>query len=121
MEVVHQTTPYNLQSLRDLYTQVPEQSSKLKRFGSDMFLERGLGTKQMTLDIPVGPDYVLGVGDGLIINLWGGVSQSFARTVDREGKIVLPEAGTIVVAGLSLDRAQGLIQAASASSSEMQE
>ncbi len=112
VEVVHQTTPYNLQSLRDLYTQVPEQSSKLKRFGSDMFLERGLGTKQMTLDIPVGPDYVLGVGDGLIINLWGGVSQSFARTVDREGKIVLPEAGTIVVAGLSLDRAQGLIQAA---------
>ena len=112
VEVVHQTTPYNLQSLRDLYTQVPEQSSKLKRFGSDMFLERGLGTKQMTVDIPVGPDYVLGVGDGLIINLWGGVSQSFARTVDREGKIVLPEAGTIVVAGLSLDRAQGLIQAA---------
>src|SRR5215469_1760956 len=37
VEVVHQTAPYNLQSLRDLYTQVPEQTSKLKRFGSDMF------------------------------------------------------------------------------------
>jgi protein involved in polysaccharide export with SLBB domain len=110
VEVVHQTAPYNLQSLRDLYTQVPEQTSKLKRFGSDMFLDRGLGTKQMTVDIPIGPDYILGVGDGLIINLWGGVSQSFSRTVDREGKIVLPEAGTIVVAGLPLERAQTLVQ-----------
>jgi protein involved in polysaccharide export with SLBB domain len=112
MEVVHQTAPYNLQSLRDLYTQVPEQTSKLKRFGSDMFLDRGLATKQMSVDIPIGPDYILGVGDGLIINLWGGVSQSFSRTVDREGKIVLPEAGTIVVAGLSLEKTQALIQAA---------
>ena len=111
-EVVHQTAPYNLQSLRDLYSQVPEQVSKLRRFGSDMFVDRGLGTKQLTVDIPIGPDYILGVGDGLIINLWGGVSQSFSRTVDREGKIVLPEAGTIVVAGLSLDRAQALIQGA---------
>ena len=110
VEVVHQTTPYNLQSLRDLYTQVPEQTSKLKRFGSDMFLEHGLATKQMTVDTPIGPDYVLGVGDGLVINLWGGISQSFSRTVDREGKIALPEAGTIVVAGLSLDRVQALIQ-----------
>jgi protein involved in polysaccharide export with SLBB domain len=112
VEVVHQTAPYNLQSLRDLYTQVPEQTSKLKRFGSDMFLDRGLGTKQMTVDIPIGPDYILGVGDGLIVNLWGGVSQSFSRTVDREGKIVRPEAGTIVVAGLPLERAQALVQSA---------
>ncbi len=112
VEVVHQTAPYNLQSLRDLYTQVPEQTSKLKRFGSDMFLNRGLAARQMPLDIPIGPDYVLGVGDGLIINLWGGVSQNFSRTVDREGKIALPESGAIVVAGLSLERAQTLIQTA---------
>jgi protein involved in polysaccharide export with SLBB domain len=112
VDVVHQTAPYNLQSLRDLYTQVPEQTAKLRRFGSDMFLDRGLGTKQMSVDIPIGPDYILGVGDGLIINLWGGVSQSFSRTVDREGKIVLPEAGAIVVAGLSLERSQALVQSA---------
>jgi protein involved in polysaccharide export with SLBB domain len=112
VEVVHQTAPYNLQSLRDLYTQVPEQTSKLKRFGSEMFLTHGLDIRQTPVDIPVGPDYILGVGDGLIINLWGGVSQSFSRTVDREGKIVLPEAGAIVVAGLSLERAQSLVQGA---------
>ncbi|WP_254063840.1 SLBB domain-containing protein [Granulicella sp. S190] len=109
-EVVHETTPYNLQSLRDLYSQIPEQTSKLRRFGSDVFLERGLTTKQMPLDLPIGPDYVLGPGDGLIISLWGGISQSFTRTIDHEGQIILPEAGAIVVAGLPLGRAQELVQ-----------
>jgi protein involved in polysaccharide export with SLBB domain len=110
IEVLHQPVPYNLQSLRDLYTQVPEQGARLRRFGSDVFLSRGLATKQMPIDVPVGPDYVLGPGDGITISLWGGISQTFSRVVDREGKITLPEAGTIVVAGLSLERAQTFLQ-----------
>jgi protein involved in polysaccharide export with SLBB domain len=109
-EIIHQATPYNLQSLRDLYSQVPEQTSKLRRFGSDMFLEHGLTTKQMSIDVPIGPDYILGAGDSLIISLWGGISQSVPRTVDREGKIVLPEAGAVLVAGLTIDRAQQVLQ-----------
>ncbi|MBB5338661.1 SLBB domain-containing protein [Tunturiibacter gelidoferens] len=109
-EVIHQTTPYNLQSLRDLYSQIPEQTSKLRRFGSDMFLERGLTAKQMSIDVPVGPEYILGAGDGLIISLWGGVSQTFPRNIDREGTIVLPDVGAVLVAGLPLGRAQELIQ-----------
>jgi protein involved in polysaccharide export with SLBB domain len=109
-EIIHQATPYNLQSLRDLYSQVPEQTSKLRRFGSDVFLERGLATKQMSIDVPIGPDYILGSGDGLIINFWGGISQSLPRTIDREGKIVLPEAGAVSVAGLSIQRAQEVVQ-----------
>jgi protein involved in polysaccharide export with SLBB domain len=112
IDLLHQTAPYNLQSLRDLYTQVPEQSSGVKRFGSDVFLTRGMGTKEMPIDLPIGPDYVLGPGDGLTISLWGGVSQSFTRVIDREGKVVLPEAGSIVVAGLTLERTQALVQGA---------
>jgi len=110
IEVLHQNAPYNLQALRDLYTQVPEQDAKVKRFGSDVFLTRGTATREMPIDLPIGPDYVLGPGDGLTISLWGGVSQSFTRVVDREGKVILPEAGSIVVAGLTLERAQALVQ-----------
>ncbi len=110
IDVLHQPAPYNLQALRDLYTQVPEQSAALKRFGSDVFLSRGLATREMPIDLPIGPDYVLGPGDGLTISLWGGVSQSFSRVVDREGTVVLPEAGSIVLAGLTLERAQALVQ-----------
>jgi protein involved in polysaccharide export with SLBB domain len=112
VELLHRPAPYNLQSLRDLYTQVPEQTAKVKRFGSDTFLERGLATKEMTIDMPVGPDYILGPGDGITVSLWGGVTQSFNRTVDREGKVILPEAGPVVVAGLTLERTQALVQGA---------
>jgi protein involved in polysaccharide export with SLBB domain len=109
-EVVRQPTPYNMLSLRDLYTQMPEQNASLKRFGSAVFLNRGSATSNTVMDLPMGPDYVLGPGDGIEINLWGGVSQRFARTVDREGKVVLPEAGPVVVAGLTLEQAQTMIR-----------
>ena len=47
------------------------------------------------MDLPAGPEYVLGPGDGLTIDLWGGVSQRLFRTVDREGRLSLPEAGPL--------------------------
>jgi protein involved in polysaccharide export with SLBB domain len=117
-ETLHLPAPYNLRSLRDLYTQVPPDSVKLKRFGSEVFVNRddpthgGLGNRVLPVDLPIGPDYVLGTGDGLTINLWGGISQNFARVIDREGKIALPEAGSLVVAGLSLQQARATIESA---------
>lgn len=117
-ETLHLPAPYNLRSLRDLYTQVPPDSSKLKRFGSEVFVNRedpthgGLGNRNLPVDLPIGPDYVLGTGDGLTINLWGGISQNFARVIDREGKIALPEAGSLVVAGLTLQQARSTIESA---------
>jgi len=110
--LLRQPTPFNLLSLRDLYTQVPDQVSSLKRFGSDAFLSRGMSSREVTLDLPVGSDYVLGPGDGINVDLWGGLSQRFTRTVDQEGKIVLPEAGPVVVAGMTLERAQKVIESA---------
>ena len=115
-ETLHLPAPYNLRSLRDLYTQIPPDSAKLKRFGSEVFVNRddpthgGLGNRTLPVDLPIGPDYVLGTGDGLTINLWGGISQNFARVIDREGKIALPEAGTLVVAGLTLQQARSSIE-----------
>jgi protein involved in polysaccharide export with SLBB domain len=117
-ETLHLPAPYNLHSLRDLYTQVPPDTTKLKRFGSEVFVNRddpahgGLGNRSLPVDLPIGPDYVLGTGDGLTINLWGGISQNIARVIDREGKIALPEAGSLVVAGLTLQQARSTIESA---------
>jgi protein involved in polysaccharide export with SLBB domain len=117
-ETLHLPAPYNLRSLRDLYTQVPPDSTKLKRFGSEVFVNRddaahgGMGNRSLPVDLPIGPDYVLGTGDGLTINLWGGISQNIARVIDREGKIALPEAGSLVVAGLTLQQARSSIESA---------
>jgi protein involved in polysaccharide export with SLBB domain len=119
-QVLRRPAPYNMLSLRDLYTQLPQPDGKLKRFGSDVFLRRnGYATNQIApngrgipLDVPAGPDYVVGPGDTLTVALWGGISQSLTRTIDRDGKLNLPDAGPVQVAGLSLERVQGIITSA---------
>src|SRR5882757_936266 len=62
------------------------------------------------MDLPAGPDYVVGPGDALSIELWGGVSQRLSRTVDREGRVSLPEVGPILVSGKSLAAVQQNLQ-----------
>ncbi len=118
-KVLRQPAPYNLQSMRDLYTQIPEETGRLRRFGSDIFAApdtsaamRRASSRDVPLDVPIGPDYVIGAGDSLIIDLWGGVTESLTRVVDRDGRLLLPESAPIEVAGLSLEHAQGLIEAA---------
>jgi protein involved in polysaccharide export with SLBB domain len=103
--------PYpDLPSLKDLYRQVPTPAPVLKRFGADIFVNGTGNLDHLPMDLPAGPDYVLGPGDGLELNLWGSVAQRFSRVVDREGRVALPEAGSVVVAGLSLAEAQALIE-----------
>lgn len=102
--------PYpDLPSFRDLYDQVPDQDKPVKRFGMDLF-RAGLMASSNSADVPAGPDYVLGPGDSVMLYLWGGVSQRIPRTVDREGRLELPEAGPVVVAGLTIAQAQRVVQ-----------
>jgi protein involved in polysaccharide export with SLBB domain len=116
---IHRPAPYDLRSMRDLYTQIPEPTVRLKRFGSEVFVNRSLSAatgagsgRNASLDIPVGPDYVVGSGDTLTIDLWGSITKSIVRNVDRDGRVFLPEAGSLEVAGLPLGRAQSLIESA---------
>ncbi len=112
-QALHRISPYrNLPSLRDLYSQFPSTKEKLRRFGSDAFLRISGNINQLPMDLPAGPDYVLGPGDTLVVNIWGGQSGRLERPVDRQGQIALPEAGTITVAGLTIAQAQGAIQKA---------
>ncbi|MGA7794416.1 MAG: SLBB domain-containing protein [Candidatus Acidiferrales bacterium] len=62
------------------------------------------------MDLPAGPDYVVGPGDGLSVDLWGSVSQRLYRVVDREGRVSLPEVGPILVSGKSLASLQQNLQ-----------
>jgi protein involved in polysaccharide export with SLBB domain len=47
-----------------------------------------------------------------VLNLWGSISQRLTRTVDRQGQIALPEAGTINISGLTIAQAQDAMQKA---------
>ena len=106
-----QPIPYpNLPSLIELYSQVVPANGKLRRFGSETFQFGTGNVNQLPMDLPAGPDYVLGPGDVLSINLWGTQSSRFERTVDRQGEVALPEVGTVMVLGLTISRAQSTMQ-----------
>ena len=51
-------------------------------------------------DMPVSPDYTIGPGDELRVQVYGAVNYQGAFTVDRTGSIAYPDVGTIHVAGL---------------------
>src|ERR1700735_1140286 len=110
-EMTRAQSPYaDIPSLYDMYVQAVARPTTPRRFGSEVF-ENGMRDPQLIpMDLPAGPDYVVGPGDGLSIDLWGGVSQRFFRTVDREGRISLPEAGPLLVSGKSLADVQQNLQ-----------
>lgn len=106
-----QANPYaDVPSLYDLYSQVSRRSAPLDRFGLDIFTNGTGNFDELPMDLPAGPDYVLGPGDTLKIDLWGSVSQRLQRVVDRGGRVSLPEAGTVQVTGKTLGQVQELVQ-----------
>ncbi len=107
----HRPNPYaDVPSLYDLYSQYPGRPATLERFGMEIFRNGTGNFEQLPMDMPVGPEYVIGPGDGLSIELWGGVSQRLVRVVDREGRVALPEIGGVEVSGKSLGDVQRLVQ-----------
>ena len=108
---IQRPSPYaDLPSLNDLYTQIPSSGGMLRRFGSDAFILGAGNANELPMDLPVGPDYVLGAGDNIVVNMWGGRSDRLSLTIDRQGQIALPEAGTITLDGLTIVQAQSAIQ-----------
>jgi polysaccharide export outer membrane protein len=111
VRMVHQANPYaDVPSLYDMYVQASVFQRPLERFGLDILRKTPNQSEAIPMDLPVGPDYVVGPGDSLSIDLWGGVSQRFVRIVDREGRVALPEAAPLLVNGKSLDEVQFAIQ-----------
>jgi polysaccharide export outer membrane protein len=109
--MVRRPNPYAaLPSYYDMYKQVSANPAELKRFGMEVFQNSAPDAGQLPMDLPVGPEYVVGPGDGLAIDLWGAVSQRLYRLVDREGRLSLPEVGPVLVSGRSLGEVQQQVQ-----------
>jgi len=111
--MVRRPNPFaDIPSLYDLYVQAPSWDRPPQRFGTAIFQDGLRNLRGIPMDLPVGPDYVVGPGDSLSIDLWGGVSAKLVRVVDRQGRVTLPEAGPLLVSGRSLGEVQQSIQKA---------
>ncbi len=79
----------------------------LSQFGYDIFPSMPIALTFQ--NVPVSPDYVVGPSDNLVIYIWGNINQQLSLTVDRDGKIVLPEAGVLYVWGKKFSEVKRLI------------
>lgn len=77
----------------DLFQDVPERFAPLENF-------------------PVDANYLLGPGDEVRITVWGKIDGDFIQSLDRDGKIVLPQLGALHLAGLSFSEAKDFIRKA---------
>ena len=101
--MVHPASPYSdIPSLYDMYVQAAATQKSPERFGMEVFRNSSNVPGVIPMDLPVGPDYVVGPGDSLAVDVWGGYSQRLVRVVDRTGRVSLPEVGPVLVSGKSL-------------------
>jgi polysaccharide biosynthesis/export protein len=104
-------SPYSdIPSVYDMFVHAAPSSASMERFGEEVFENPPASAGTIPIDFPASPDYVLGPGDGLTIDLWGGVSQRLVRTVDHEGRVELPEIGPMLVNGQTLGDVQQSVQ-----------
>jgi polysaccharide biosynthesis/export protein len=83
---------------------------KLMQFGYSFFSQQT--TFAPIIDVPVGPDYLVGPGDTLMLTVWGALDATLPLEVNRNGEIALPRVGTVRVWGVPFGKVPELIQAA---------
>lgn len=78
-------------------------------FGASLF-ENVPSTFAPVDNIPVTPDYAVGPGDELLLQVWGQVNQQGSYVVDRTGAIAIPQLGTVHVAGIHFADLRSFLQ-----------
>jgi len=107
VKMVRPANPYSdVPSLYDMYVQAAAWQKPAERFGLDVFRNNVNRQDVVPMDLPVGPDYVVGPGDSLAIDLWGSVSQRLIRVVTGEGRVALPDTAPLLVSGKNLGEIQ---------------
>jgi protein involved in polysaccharide export with SLBB domain len=89
----------------------PYMVKNLTQFGYNFFRPTETGFAPIA-DIPVGPDYVIGPGDRIILNLWGTVEGTYELEVNRSGEVILPRVGSVKVWGINYGRLPDVLRAA---------
>jgi protein involved in polysaccharide export with SLBB domain len=82
-----------------------------KIFGFTLFYSNELNFNP-SLNIPTPQGYVLGAGDQLLIDIYGASQQSYDLIINSDGKILVPNIGSIIVGGATVAAASARIKTA---------
>lgn len=89
-------------------------TGRLRQFGYNFFDVQFSGFPPV-MDMPVGPDYVLGPDDTLAIHIWNvpdpKLNRSYITPVERDGTLFIPQVGSIPIAGLTFSQASKVLKA----------
>ncbi|MDN3686536.1 SLBB domain-containing protein [Cyclobacterium jeungdonense] len=96
----------SLQRSDPYYDLSPKQK---KIFGFTLFHNRELDFSP-NLNLPTPPQYVLGPGDQLLIDIYGASQQSYDLTISPEGSVFVPNVGPINVGGSTVEAARTRVQ-----------
>lgn len=89
----------------------PEEVSEAasQRYGRDLF-QQSVSTFAPTDNAPVPSDYRLGVGDQLLVQLYGKEFEQFVLQIGRSGEVALPNLGPLTLSGVTFEYARELIE-----------
>ncbi len=82
---------------------------QLELFGSSLFSAPNTYTPVTNISPPA--SYLLGVGDEVQLQVWGGVDLSTRLTVDRNGQVQVPRVGALTLAGVSVAQLNSVFKA----------
>ncbi len=77
-------------------------------FGTELFANGSAFAPDTTLPAP--GNYVLGAGDDIRVNIWGGADYSGQHTIDRNGQIHLPKVGAVPLAGVPVNKLEAVLR-----------
>jgi len=83
--------------------------TKTKRFGLSFF-DQEISTFAPVDDVSVPDNYILGVGDSMVIQMMGTTNELYNLKIARDGTIFIKSLGVISVAGLSMKQAVEMIE-----------
>jgi protein involved in polysaccharide export with SLBB domain len=87
----------------DIVTIEEEEFEGIEQYGYDMFGRPEFPAVNAVNGVgSVGDNYVLGIGDQIVVTMVGAKSDAFIFPIDREGRFVMPELLPIPAAGLTL-------------------
>ena len=98
----------------DLEAATPDKTEEVEeaartRYGRTLF-SRDVSTFAPTDDAPVPESYRLGVGDQIVVQLFGKENEQLNLQIGRSGDISFPKLGSITLSGLTFEDARDLIK-----------
>ena len=82
---------------------------KIAVFGSELFTSKSLSFEP-NQNMPTPPNYILGPGDQLELNIYGIQQFAFSGSVSKNGTLNIPNVGEVFVSGLPFEAAKSKIQ-----------